>query len=89
MPNVHAPEKESVSLYLPRTLLAKLKRAAQQRHQTLTEYLTQLFTDATANILLSPSDLQAITHATRLAQAKRARHSTRLADNPHPRGKAA
>lgn len=83
MPNAHAADKESLSFYIPRTLAVRIKKAAKARGETMTEFLTNLFTNATNHIELTAEDYRAIAQATELAAKKRERRSTL---NPRSKG---
>lgn len=76
MPNAHAADKESLSFYIPRTLALRIRKAAAARGETMTEYLTALFTNATNHIELTPDDYKAIAEATQRAQQTRERRAT-------------
>ena len=76
MPNAHAADKESLSFYIPRTLAVRIKKAAKAKGETMTEFLTNLFTNATNHIELTPEDYRAIAQATELAARKKQRRST-------------
>ena len=84
MPNAHSPEKESLSLFIPRSLATKLRKHAAARGQTLTAYILDLFHHATRDTVLSPEENQIVADATCRAQEKRRRLAT-----PHPSGSRA
>lgn len=80
MPNYHSPDKEPLSVQIPRSLMGKLKRQAKQMGVKLPTLITQLLTNATLNVTLSSEDYQAITDATRKAEQTGKRCATQFND---------
>ena len=77
MPNQHAPDKEVLGFYIPRTLARRVRVAAARRGLTVTAFVELALTQATHETELSPEDYQAIALATKRARnrapSKRAR----------------
>ena len=67
MPNQHAPDKETISFYGPRTLSRRVRKAAKARKLTLTSYIEETLTHATSHIELTPQDYIEIADATQRA----------------------
>lgn len=70
MANQRSPDKTILTVWVPRTLFARLKKAALKRVETVSEYVTSLITNATQNVELSPEDYRRIADETEQA-AKR------------------
>lgn len=71
MPNQRHPDKETLSVYLPRTLMARLRNLARARKTTVTSVVEDLIYTATKDVSLSPEDYELIAQETRKALQKR------------------
>lgn len=78
MPNHHAPDKEPLSLQIPRTLMGRLKRGAKSANMALTEYVTSILNNGVKNVTLKPEDYEAIAAATREAEKTGKRCATKF-----------
>lgn len=72
MPGQRHPDKTTLSVYLPRTLMQRLRRLASSRRQTVTQVIENLVTDQTREVVLLPGDYEQIAKETRRALAGRA-----------------
>lgn len=81
MPNQHHPDKEIMGFYIPRTLAAKVRRAAREKNIPITKLIEQLLTHATSRTHLTTEDLKEI--------AQRKKHALRRAPRPNTRSKGA
>jgi hypothetical protein len=79
MPNQHHPDKEVMGFYIPRTLAAKVRRAAREQNIPITKLIEQLLSHATKSTHLTPEDFREIT--------QRKKHALRRAARPDPRPK--
>ncbi len=67
MPNAHAADKEVMGFYIPRTLAARVRKAAKARGLTVTAFIEETLVHGTRHIELTPEDYEAIAEATRRA----------------------
>jgi hypothetical protein len=70
MPNQHSPDKEVIGFYIPRTLAARVRKAAKSRGLTITAFIEEVLTHATRQTTLSPEDYLAIAEATKRAAGR-------------------
>jgi predicted DNA binding CopG/RHH family protein len=80
MPNVHAPDKEPLSLQIPRTLMGRLKSKAKVLGMTFPHYIIMILTNETHNTTLTSQDYEAIARATKEAERSGRRSATRFND---------
>jgi len=71
VPGQRHPDKTTLSVYLPRTLMQRLRRLAAERGDTVTTVIEQLVTTATRDVVLTPEDYEQIARETREAQQGR------------------
>lgn len=64
MPNQHAPDKEILGFYIPRTLSKRVRKAAQAEQSTICALVERVLEDATKEIELSPEELEEIERRT-------------------------
>lgn len=81
MPNAHSPDKEPLSMQVPRTLLGRLKIKARKMGMSVPNYVVTILTHETKDIALSSKDYEAIARATRQAERTGRRCATRF-DSP-------
>ena len=81
MPNAHSPDKEPLSMQIPRTLLGRLKIKARKMGMSVPNYVVTILTHETKDIALSSNDYEAIARATRQAERTGRRCATRF-DRP-------
>lgn len=67
MANQRHPDKTILTVWIPRTMDARLRKAAKSRKETLTELVTSLITNATSTIQLTPEDYRRIADETEKA----------------------
>jgi uncharacterized protein (DUF1778 family) len=84
MANAHSPAKETLSIWMLRDLLRKVKKKAERRGVTLTDFVLNELTHATKDITLDPEDIRDIEEATRIAKEKRKRRATKSSHTPRP-----
>ncbi len=77
MPNQHSPDKEVIGFYIPRTLAARVRKAAKTRGLTITAFIEEILTHATRQTVLTPEDYIAIAEATKRAISSVATKRTR------------
>jgi hypothetical protein len=77
MPNQHKPDKEVIGFYIPRTLAARVRKAAKLRGLTITAFIEEILTHATRQTVLAPEDYIAIAEATKRAVSSVAAKRTR------------
>jgi len=82
MSNKHAPDKEPLSLQIPRTVKVRLEREARRRGIKVSELVTRILAAETSNIPISAKDYAAIQHATEQAEKTGRRLATKLDDTP-------
>jgi hypothetical protein len=80
MPNVHSPDKEPLSMQIPRTLMGRLKLKARRMGMSVPSYVTSILTHETKDIALTSNDYEAIARATRQAERTGTRCATRFDD---------
>jgi hypothetical protein len=80
MPNQHSPDKEVIGFYIPRTLAARVRKAAKTRGLTITAFIEEILTHATRQTVLSPEDYIQIAEATKRAISRVATKGTRKKD---------
>jgi len=78
--NQHSPDKEPLSLQIPRTTRVRLSRAAQKRGMSLSEFVLRILASETANWTITSKDYEAIRKATQKAEETGKRLSTQLDD---------
>jgi hypothetical protein len=71
MPSQRHPDKTTLSVYLPRTLMQRLRRLATERGETVTTVIEAMVTAQTREVVLSPEDYEQIAQETRQAQSGR------------------
>ncbi len=76
MPSQRHPDKTTLAVYLPRTLMQRLRRLAAQRGETVTTVVEAMVMKKTRDVVLTPEDYEQIARETRAAQGRR---STRAA----------
>ena len=80
MPNAHSPDKEPLSMQIPRTLMGRLKLKARRMGMSVPNYVTTILTHETKEITLTSNDYEAIARATRQAERTGRRCATRFDD---------
>jgi hypothetical protein len=70
MPNQHSTDKEVIGFYIPRTLAARVRKAAKSRGLTITAFIEETLTHATRKTILAPEDYLAIAEATKRAAGR-------------------
>lgn len=78
--NMHSPDREPLSLQVPRTLKVRLMRAAQRRGISVSELVTEILASKTANLPITAKDYEAIRIATEKAEKTGRRLATILND---------
>jgi len=76
VPSQRHPDKTTLAVYLPRTLMQRLRRLAMERGDTVTTVVEAMVTKMTRDVILTPEDYEQIARETRAAQRRR---STRAA----------
>jgi len=71
MPGQRHPDKITLSVYLPRTLMQRLRRLASERGETVTAVVEAMVTAQTRDVVLTPEDYEQIAEETRRAQQGR------------------
>ena len=71
MPGQRHPDKTTLSVYLPRTLMQRLRRLAAERGETVTTVIEGIVTTQTREVVLTPEDYEQIAQETRQAQSGR------------------
>jgi predicted DNA-binding protein len=71
MPGQRHPDKTTLSVYLPRTLMQRLRRLATERGETVTTVIEAMVTAQTREVVLTPEDYEQIAQETRQAQSGR------------------
>lgn len=71
MPNQHAPDKDSIALYIPRELKEAVRKEAAERKMTITEYVEWVLISSTRNVTLTPDDYRRIAYETQQARENR------------------
>jgi|GEM_PF-1774552 len=80
MPNSHSPDKEPLSLQIPRTLMGRLRKLARKQGVKLPHLVTTILTSQTNDIVLTSKDYEAIARATQKAERTGKRCKTEFAD---------
>lgn len=75
VPGQRHPDKTTLSVYLPRTLMQRLRRLAAQRGESVTTVVEALVTHHTRDVTLTPEDYEQIARETREAIKGRASRS--------------
>jgi hypothetical protein len=70
MPGQHSKSKECVSAWVPRTLAVAVKKAAKAKNITITDFLEEVYRNATADIVLNDEDREEIARAERRAHRR-------------------
>lgn len=70
VPGQRHPDKTTLSVYLPRTLMQRLRRLANERGETVTTVIESMVTAQTRKIELTPEDYEQIARETRAAQKR-------------------
>jgi hypothetical protein len=78
--NQHSPDKEPLSLQVPRTTKVRLVRAAQRRGVPLSELIIEILAAKTASWPITSKDYEAIQKATEKAEQTKKRLATILDD---------
>ena len=78
MPSQHSPDKEPLSLQIPRTLMGRLRRRARDLGTTLPSYIIGILSERTSDVVLTSKDYEAIAEATRRAEKTGKRCATRF-----------
>ena len=73
MPGQRHPDKTTLSVYLTRTLMQRVRRLAQERRQTVTQVVEAALTEQTREVVLRPEDYEQIAEETRQAMGTRVR----------------
>ncbi len=76
VPSQRHPDKTTLAVYLPRTLMQRLRRLAMERGETVTTVVEAMVMKMTRDVILTPEDYEQIARETRAAQGRR---STRAA----------
>jgi hypothetical protein len=71
VPSQRHPDKTTLSVYLPRTLMQRLRRMAAERGETVTTVIESMVTAQTREVVLTPEDYEQIARETRAAQTNR------------------
>lgn len=75
VPGQRHPDKTTLAVYLPRTLMQRLRRLAADRGETVTTAVEAMVTAQTRDVVLTPEDYEQIARETRAAQKGRSRRS--------------
>lgn len=70
VPGQRHPDKTTLSVYLPRTLMQRLRRLAAERGETVTTVIEAMVTAQTRKVELTPEDYEQIAKETRAAQKR-------------------
>jgi hypothetical protein len=70
VPGQRHPDKTTLSVYLPRPLMQRLRRLAASRGETVTTVIESMVTAQTRAVVLTPEDYEQIARETRAAQGK-------------------
>lgn len=71
VPGQRHPDKTTLSVYLPRTLMQRLRRLAAERGDSVTTVIEAMVTAQTREVVLTPEDYEQIARETRAAQSSR------------------
>ena len=69
VPGQRHPDKTTLAVYLPRTLMQRLRRLAAERGDTVTTVVEAMVTAQTRSVELTPEDYEQIARETRAAQS--------------------
>lgn len=83
--NQHSPDKEPLSLQVPRPLKVRLVRMAQKKKIKVSELVIKILFAETADIPISSRDYAAILKATQQAEKTGKRLATILDDPERPK----
>lgn len=83
--NQHSPDKEPLSLQIPRTLKVRLYRMAQKQRIKVSELVVKILLAETAQMPISSSDYEAIAKATKRSEETGKRLATILDDSTGPK----
>ncbi len=75
VPGQRHPDKTTLAVYLPRTLMQRLRRLAAERGETVTGVIDAMVTAQTREVVLTPEDYEQIARETRAAQKGRSRRT--------------
>ena len=78
--NQHSPDKEPLSLQVPRQTKVRLVREAQRKGVKVSELVVEILAAKTANWSISSKDYEAIRSATEKAEKTKRRLATVLDD---------
>jgi predicted DNA-binding protein len=81
VPGQRHPDKTTLSVYLPRMLMQRLRRLAAERGETVTTVIEAMATAQTREVVLTTEDYEQIDQETRRAQSGR-----RPGSNPSAKG---
>jgi hypothetical protein len=70
VPGQRHPDKTTLSVYLPRTLMQRLRRLANDHGETVTAVIEGMVVAQTREVVLTPEDYEQIARETRNAQGK-------------------
>lgn len=82
MPAKHSPDKEPLSLQIPRPIMGRLKRAARKAGKKLPTFVIAILHEKTADTVLTSKDYAAIAEATARAERTGRRCATIFDDTP-------
>lgn len=75
VPGQRHPDKTTLAVYLPRTLMQRLRRLAAERGETVTTVVEAMVTAQTRKVVLTPEDYEQIARETRAAKGRSSRRS--------------
>jgi hypothetical protein len=70
VPGQRHPDKTTLSVYVPRTLMQRLRRLAAERGESVTAVVEGAVTQATRKVVLTPEDYEQIARETKAAQKR-------------------
>jgi predicted DNA-binding protein len=70
VPGQRHRDKTTLAVYLPRTLMQRLRRLAAERGETVTTVVEAMVTAQTRSVELTPEDYEQIARETRAAQSR-------------------
>ena len=70
MPGQRHPDKTTLAIYIPRTLMQRVRRLAAERGETVTAVVEAAVTAQTRKVSLTPEDYDQIARETREATAR-------------------
>jgi hypothetical protein len=79
MPNVHKPDREPISIQIPRHLMLRIKKAAHVRGETVTDFVGQILYARVQYVALTSEDYRRIADATERAEKTGKRVATKFA----------